>query len=250
MDSIEVTVQCRCRRGITSKSNSRAELAQPLDSVTDVTHIESQYQQVGTTRKRTSKILVLTTSTSQRCVIPKHHKIVPTIMNQPTPVAYAVIDGKEEFDHVAAVELDRPNLHQISPEFEHIPETQGISWHDNYFDDDSDIVAVFDFETELMETYYSQLGWACYGSTLLCPSFFWLGLVLGVPCYLNANVRWNVRSKHVAITRDGVKFVQERRPTCWGWSCTDAGRSSKTVRKLANLVRVRISPFRLVSDSV
>jgi len=49
------------------------------------------------------------------------------------------------------------------------------------------------------------------------------------PCYLRKNVRWNVQSQHVAVTRDGIRFVREKRPTCWGWQCTDSGKSSKTV---------------------
>ena len=103
---------------------------------------------------------------------------------------------------------------------------------DEYFDDDNDddIVAVFDLNYQDMENYYSKLGWACYGTTLLCPNVFWFLTVFGVPCFLNQNVSWNVRAQHVAITRNGIKFVKERRPTCWGMNCTDAGKMSKTVR--------------------
>lgn len=33
----------------------------------------------------------------------------------------------------------------------------------------------------------------------------------------------------VAVTRDGIRFVRDRRQACWGMPCTDQGRSSKTV---------------------
>lgn len=49
------------------------------------------------------------------------------------------------------------------------------------------------------------------------------------PCYLRKNVRWNVTSQHVAVTRDGIRFVRDKRQACWGMPCTDSGKSSKTV---------------------
>merc|ERR1711976_900066 len=49
------------------------------------------------------------------------------------------------------------------------------------------------------------------------------------PCYLRRNVEWSTRAQHVAITQDGIKFVRDRRPTCWGLPCTDKGKTSKTI---------------------
>jgi hypothetical protein len=147
------------------------------------------------------------------------------------PIAYAVVD-KDVFEDraVTTVEMDSPFACQVSDEFQHIPEARNLAWLDRYFEDDDDVVAAFDLDYELTENYYTSLGWLGYASTLLCPGVFWTGFLLGVPCFLRPNVEWYVRSQHVAITRDGIRIVRERRPTCWGTPCTDAGKSSRTVR--------------------
>jgi len=113
-----------------------------------------------------------------------------------------------------------------------IPESQGITWEDDFFDDDFDcenIVAVFDFDYEMMESFYTSVCWASYAATLLYFPFFCAATFFGTPCMLRKNVKWNVYSQHVAVTRDGIRFVKDRRPQCWGLACTDAGKSSKTV---------------------
>ena len=130
------------------------------------------------------------------------------------------------------VELDQPAVahHRVRGAYQHIPEARDLTWSDDYFDEqDEDIVAVFDLDYDQMETYYSNVSWVAYGSTLLCPNIFWFLTVFGTPCFLRRNVEWSVRSQHVAVTRDGVRFVKERRPTCWGMPCSDAGKVSKTV---------------------
>jgi hypothetical protein len=158
-----------------------------------------------------------------------------------TPIAYAVVAKDDDNDNhhhhhhydsamMMAVEMDAPNATQVAAEFRHIPEARHLSWTDTYFEDDDDVVAVFDLDYDNMENYYTAIGWVGYGATLVCPSFFWTGFLLGVPCLLRPNVQWHVRSQHVAITRDGIRVVRERRPTCWGLPCTDAGKSSRTVR--------------------
>jgi hypothetical protein len=133
-----------------------------------------------------------------------------------------------------AVELNRPAFRSVNPRYAHIPEARSLSWADDFFDnngdDDEDIVAVFDFDYDNMESYYSSLGWTCMGATLLVPNIFTLAIFGLVPCCLNNNVRWNVRAQHVAITRDGVRFVHDKHSTCWGFPFSDAGKNSKTVR--------------------
>lgn len=155
--------------------------------------------------------------------------------------AYAVIPSDEETDqqhgmavleHVT-VELDdlhRP-LYSVSAAYTHLPEAQGLTWTDDFFDDepDEDIVAVFDLDYDLMETYYEKVGWTTLGVLMFFPNLLWIGLLGMAPCYLRRNVQWSIRSQHVAVTRDGIRYVKDRRPTCWGMACTDAGKFSKTV---------------------
>ncbi len=123
--------------------------------------------------------------------------------------------------------VDQP-VKTIDPEYASLPEIKKITWTDEFFEDEDDIIAVFDFDYEAMETFYTNIGWAAIASTLLYTPLFLAQLVGLAPCYLRKNVSWNARSQHVAITRDGIRFVRDRRPCCWGLSCTDQGKSSKT----------------------
>jgi hypothetical protein len=127
----------------------------------------------------------------------------------------------------------------------HMPEARGLAWQDDFFDDDpefsfggsfgasppsSSIVAVFDFDYDLMESYWEKVSFTSLGAiVLLLPHVAWIALVGMAPCYVRPNVRWSVRSQHVAVTRDGIAYVRDRRPTCWGQSCTDAGRATQTI---------------------
>jgi hypothetical protein len=153
--------------------------------------------------------------------------------------AYAVLPKEDTDTNVSAtatataVELNRPAFRSVNPRYAHIPEARSLFWADDFFDnvgDDEDIVAVFDFDYENMESYYTSLGWTCLGVTLFMPNIFSLAIMGLVPCCLNNNVRWNVQAQHVAITRDGVRFVHDKHSTCWGFPFSDAGKSSKTVR--------------------
>jgi len=158
-----------------------------------------------------------------------------------TPIvtnAYAVVPGgddKERPTTTAFVTAETVELHQpavLHRSEYHLPEARNLTWEDDFFEQEGEdgIVAVFDLDYEQMETYYESLSWTGYAFTCLCPNVFWTISLLGAPCFLRKNVQWAVRSQHVAITRDGVRFVKERRPTCWGLACSDAGKISKTVR--------------------
>lgn len=123
--------------------------------------------------------------------------------------------------------VDQP-VRTINPEYATLPEIKNLTWTDTFFDDEDDVIAVFDFDYDSMEKFYTNIGWASVASTLLYTPLFIAQLVGLVPCFLRKNVQWNARSQHVAITRDGIRFVRDRRPCCWGLPCTDQGKSSKT----------------------
>lgn len=79
-----------------------------------------------------------------------------------------------------------------------------------------------------MENFYTKIGWVALGSTIFCKPLMLAALFGMAPCFLRTNVKWNVQAQHVAITRDGIRFVRDKRQTCWGSKCTDAGKTSKT----------------------
>eukprot|EP00439_Symbiodinium_sp_Y106_P017056 s606_g2.t1 len=96
---------------------------------------------------------------------------------------------------------------------------------DEFFKDEPLLVAVFDFDYDLIEEFKSQLAWAKF---LFTPPA-WMGVLCCVPCFINSNVQWTARAKHVALTHDGIKYVEDKHPTMCGLSCTDSGKVSKTV---------------------
>ena len=114
--------------------------------------------------------------------------------------------------------------------YANLPELRNnLTWTDSFFDDDEErVIAVFDFDYDAMEQYYTSVGWVGLGATMLYTPFFLVSLLGLAPCYLRKNVGWSSRAQHVAITRDGIRFVRDRRPCGWGMPCTDAGKSSKT----------------------
>ena len=147
--------------------------------------------------------------------------------------AYVVVDSEENVPTARVVEFDCPDLRTVSAGNAHIPEALGLVWEDDYFDDfdgHDNLIAVFDLDYEKMIHYYRSISWLSYGITLCFPNCFWLGCLLGVPCYLNENVNWSIYSQHVAVTKTGICYVQEKRKTLWGCDCTDAPKKIVTVR--------------------
>ena len=125
-----------------------------------------------------------------------------------------------------------PAVRAVTSEYADIPETSELTWKDDFFDDDDGVVAAFDFNYEQMETCYSSVIWCYLGLSILYIPIF-ITLMAGLtPCYLQRNVQWRVQAQHISplpITRDGIRFVRNRRRTCWGCTCTDAGKSSKPI---------------------
>jgi len=121
--------------------------------------------------------------------------------------------------------------YNVKPEYAaNIPEALNLSWEDDFFANDDDVIAVFDLDYELMRSFYEQMGWCTYFSSILIPPAFILATVPGlIPVFLKRNVAWNVNAQHVAVTRDGIRFVRDFRKSCWGLNCTDQGKNSKTV---------------------
>mmetsp|Transcript_58369 Transcript_58369/g.68168 ORF Transcript_58369/g.68168 Transcript_58369/m.68168 type:complete len:297 (-) Transcript_58369:213-1103(-) len=145
--------------------------------------------------------------------------------SKPKSTDYSFVEAKV----VTAISYFDQHSKSISPENAALTNLPHITWNDDFFDDDEDIIAVFDFSYDDMEQYYTDLGFVQLASTLLYAPIFMLSLVGCAPCFLRKNVQWNTRAQHVAITRDGIRFIREKRPFCWGLSCTDRGKSSKTV---------------------
>jgi hypothetical protein len=153
----------------------------------------------------------------------------------PTYVAVATTEAPfEETHELTATAVDPSSLYDDKPvctvesQYSGLPEVKNLAWTDTFFGDEDDVIAVFDFDYDRMENFYTSVGWATIGSTILYTPIFMISLIGLAPCYLRSNVRWSTQAQHVAITRDGIRFVRDKRKSCWGMPCSDQGKSSKT----------------------
>lgn len=138
----------------------------------------------------------------------------------------------------------------VPKEYLFLPEAQGVYWNDDFFDDEDGVIAVFDFDYDKMRLFNTQV--QAIGQLFAVAGFAtYLGVFLGImapmivvalyiaslaPCLLTLQVQWDAESNHLAITRDGIRFVQDKRKSCWGFSMCDKGKHSKTV------------PFDMITD--
>eukprot|EP00408_Alexandrium_pacificum_P021088 CAMPEP_0171186402 /NCGR_PEP_ID=MMETSP0790-20130122/16794_1 /TAXON_ID=2925 /ORGANISM="Alexandrium catenella, Strain OF101" /LENGTH=248 /DNA_ID=CAMNT_0011651445 /DNA_START=53 /DNA_END=799 /DNA_ORIENTATION=- len=125
---------------------------------------------------------------------------------------------------LASAEQDRAQRAQalLSEARQHQQPTQAV---DNFFASDPGLVTVFDFDYDLIIEFTKKLQWTQF--VLLPP--LWLSALACGPCFLNQNIEWTTRARHVALTVDGIRYVVDKHKTLCGLSCSDRGKESKTV---------------------
>lgn len=134
-------------------------------------------------------------------------------------------------------------------------ESNSRKWDDTFFDDDEDVIEVFDFDYPLME----EIGVksmrpvvvsnalliyivALYAVIVLTiqdlwqsskPLVIYIATVVAISslefCFFRRRIHCYVYSLHLCITREGIHLVQGKRKTCYGWVCTDRCKTSKFV---------------------
>jgi len=97
---------------------------------------------------------------------------------------------------------------------------------DTYFQGEPGLIATFDLDYDSIIDFNTKVSWA---AVLSFPPFCILSTFACVPCFLSKNVEWKARSQHVALTRDGIRYVREKHKTWCGLPCSDKGKESKTV---------------------
>lgn len=133
---------------------------------------------------------------------------------------------------------------------ESLPEARDVTWDDDFFEDgdgDSGTIAVFDFDYALATNFRTSVRYLSTTISIpLAALYVWMTtgfspdaapLVLGLALVLyvlvvslaRMQIGWEVRAQHLAITRDGIRFVTDRRKSCWGLPMCDKGKNSKTV---------------------
>lgn len=147
-------------------------------------------------------------------------------------------------------------LRSVSTQYEQIlPEACGLVWTDDFFDQEQDIIAVFDFDYEskidqdissrkVMYSFFfvwfvlcgTGPAWTITSANSKYWWFFVLVLffvlyymLIFMPCMIRSHARWQMESEHVAVTPEGILFVRDRfRSTCI-LPFLDFGKVSKTI---------------------
>lgn len=90
-----------------------------------------------------------------------------------------------------------------------------------YFASTEGIVHVFDFDYSSVNNYTTRLA---QNNMYCCPCC--------LPCWFGCfkqNTIDAIQARHVAITRDGIRFVQDQRRTGCRLDCQTAGKTTKTI---------------------
>jgi len=90
-----------------------------------------------------------------------------------------------------------------------------------YFADTEGIIHVFDFDYEAVVANQVKLQQNC---TMCCPCM--------LPCWFSCfkqNLIDSINAQHVAITRDGIRFVHDQRRQGCRLDCQTAGKTTKTI---------------------
>jgi len=97
--------------------------------------------------------------------------------------------------------------------------------HENFFKDEEGVIETFDFDYDLSTKFHQDkmecLFW-------MIPYPFWFALPYFYCCE-KANIRDRIFAQHLAVTRDGIKYVVDTHDAGCRCDCARKGRVSKTV---------------------
>jgi hypothetical protein len=159
-------------------------------------------------------------------------------------------DGADTAEAVVSMPHQK-NHSSLRDVYRTLPEASSLQWNDDFFSQEDDIIAVFDLDCAAVWVFYTfKLGtvilltflyFAIVFSFALAPTIvFYMFMACCLLIFLNAlQMSRYAKAQHVAITSDGVRFVVDQHHTLCGWSWTDCGKTTKTVRSCV-VVFVRI----------
>lgn len=118
--------------------------------------------------------------------------------------------------------------------FDAMPEAANILWNDAFFENEGDVIAVFDFDYEAMESFQTLVSIVAsivVGCTIMLTFLAPMGLAwcIVAPFFIRQHVRWQVHALHVAVTVEGVRLVHDKRRSILGLPICDIGRQSRLV---------------------
>jgi len=98
---------------------------------------------------------------------------------------------------------------------------------DPFFAKDSDVLKTYSIDYDKAAAFEKEV--ACSNMIIGGLPF---SLICSAPCYFafeRDNIDDRVRAQHLAITRDGIKYVVDKHSTGCRFECQDQGKVSKTV---------------------
>jgi len=109
-------------------------------------------------------------------------------------------------------------------------QVKSLRWEDKFFANEEGVIAVFDIDYPKIASINESVECtvACI-IMLLCPPLLVLGPLFCYPCSVHREINWDACSHHVAITRDGIKYVKDKHSKGCGLACQDKGKLFKTV---------------------
>mmetsp|Transcript_16427 Transcript_16427/g.41222 ORF Transcript_16427/g.41222 Transcript_16427/m.41222 type:complete len:222 (+) Transcript_16427:65-730(+) len=100
-----------------------------------------------------------------------------------------------------------------------------MEFADPFFELDEHVLKSYEFNYERVTKFDNDVMWATAAVTPCC---FPCSAVAAV-CFGRANNRDSSNAHHLALTRDGIRFVFDKHPTACRLAMCDIGRTSKTV---------------------
>ena len=113
----------------------------------------------------------------------------------------------------------------------HVASPSGAQVLDEFFKNDPDVLKTYAIDYEVAFKFQNDLAWAGLKGMLFAPPSCVTVpcCMVGQKCFGEDNIRDRVYAQHLALTRDGIRYVVDQRKTACRLDCQTAGRISKTI---------------------
>lgn len=104
-------------------------------------------------------------------------------------------------------------------------------FNDKYFEGQADILKAYEIDYNAVIEFDKEVAWShAIGSLFFPPAIpFAICGLLGYRCWTVPNIQDKANATHLAITRDGIKYIVDRHHSACRSNCQEVGKVSKTV---------------------
>ena len=137
-----------------------------------------------------------------------HGTLFPFAAQKNVPAHFFVASREQHTQNSHFIFIDRDDIVTMDEDTSKM--VKALRWEDNFFANEEGLIAVFDFDYPQVASFLKSV--ACtnmlVGTLCLVPC---LSSLCCYPCFFRQQIDWDVYSQHVAITRDGIKYVKDKR---------------------------------------